>query len=161
MFTEVDPRMFVHVATPNRSLGLDARRWLLVAIAVNTLGIASFVAALGAWPVLPFAGLEVALVALAFHVLALHDGDYERLEVAEHEVRYEARFGREVTRFAANPAWARVRMASRGECCALWLVYRGHSVALGKLLTDEGRRQLAAGLRGRLPVEPIRDSQNI
>ena len=31
MFAEVDPRMFVHVATPNRSLGVDARRWVLVA----------------------------------------------------------------------------------------------------------------------------------
>src|SRR5436309_8310705 len=123
MLAEVDPRLFVHVATPNRSLGLDARRWVLAAIAVNTLGIAAFVAALGAWPVLPFAGLEVALVALAFHVLGRHDGDFERLEVSEHEVRYEARFGREETRFTANRAWARVEMAGRGERCTLRLWY--------------------------------------
>src|SRR3954470_933072 len=152
MLAEVDPRMFVHVATPNRSLGLDARRWVLAAIAVNTLGIACFVAALGAWPVLPFAGLEVALVALAFHVLGRHDGDYERLEVGEHEVLYEARCGRQVTRFLANRAWARVQVASRGERFAMWLVYGGRSVALGTLLTDEGRRQLAAALRSRLTV---------
>jgi uncharacterized membrane protein len=152
MFAEVDPRMFVHVATPNRSLGVDARRWVVVAIAVNTLGIAGFLAALGAWPVLPFAGIEVALVAVAFHVLGQHDGDYERLEIGEHEVRYDARFGREETRFRANRAWARVEVVSRGECCALWLLYGGRSVALGKLLTDEGRRQLAAALRSRLPV---------
>src|SRR3954469_8464919 len=141
MLAEVDPRMFVHVATPNRSLGLDARRWVLAAIAVNTLGIATFVAALGAWPVLPFAGLEVALVAYAFHVLGRHAGDYERLEVGEHEVRYEARSGGEFTGFMANRWWARVRVASRGECFAMWLVYGGRSVALGKLLSDEGRRQ--------------------
>jgi uncharacterized membrane protein len=152
MLAEVDPRMFVFVATPNRSLGLDARRWVLVAIAVNTLGIATFVAALGAWPVLPFAGLEVALVAVAFHVLGRHDADYERLEVGEHAVVYEARYGRDVARFEANRAWARVRVASRGERFALWLVYGGRSVALGRLVTDEGRRQLAGALRSRLPV---------
>lgn len=149
---EVDPRQFVHVATPNRSLGVNARRVVLGAIALNTMGIATFVAWLGAWPVLPFAGLEVALVALAFHVLGRHDADYERLEVDEHEVRYESRFGSEVARFTAHTAWARVEMRSRGERCALRLVYAGRSVALGRLLTDEGRRQLAASLRGRLAV---------
>lgn len=149
---EVDPRQFVHVATPNRSLGVDARRWVLGAIALNTMGIATFVAWLGAWPVFPFAGLEVALVAIAFHVLGRHDADYERLEVGEHEVTYESRFGSEVARFDALTAWARVEMRSRGERCDLRLVYAGKSVPLGRLLTDEGRRQLAAALRRRITV---------
>ena len=152
MYAEVDPRLFVHVATPNRSLGVRARRWVLCAIAANTLGIATFVAWLGAWPVFPFAGLEVALVALAFHVVGLHDADYERLEVGEHEVTYESRFGSEVTRFTAHTAWARMEFRSRGERCALRLLYAGKSVALGRLLTDEGRRQLAAALRRWIPV---------
>ena len=152
IYAEVDPRQFVHVATPNRSLGVNGRRLVLGAIAMNTMGIATFVAWLGAWPVFPFAGLEVALVALAFHVLGRHDADYERLEVGEHEVRYESRFGSEVSSFTAHAAWARVEMRSRGERCTLRLVYAGRSVALGRLLTDEGRRQLASALRRRLPV---------
>jgi uncharacterized membrane protein len=152
MFAELDPRTFVHVATPNRSLGVAGRRWVLGAIAANTLGIAAFVTALGAWPVMPFAGLEVALVALAFRILGRHDADYERLEVGEHEVRYEVREAQTVTTFVANRAWARIEVASRGERFALRLVYAGRSVALGRLLSDEGRRQLAAALRGRLPV---------
>ena len=160
MFAEADPRMFVHVATPNRSLGVDARRWVLAPSPSNTLGVATFVAALGAWPVLPFAGLEVALVALAFHVLGLHDGDYERLEIGEHEVRYEARCGRDLSRFTANRAWARVEVVDRGERCAVRIAYGGRSVALGKLLTDEGRRHLAAALRNRLPVARNQGSRN-
>ena len=151
MHAEVDS-LFRFVATPNRSLGLHARRWVLGAIALNTLGIATFVAWLGAWPVFPFAGLEVLLVALAFHVLGRHDADYERLEVGEHEVRYESRYGSEVMRFTALTAWARVEITGRGERCALRLLYAGRSVALGRLLTDEGRRQLAAALQRRLPV---------
>ena len=151
MHAEVDS-LFRFVATPNRSLGLHARRWVLGAIALNTLGIATFVAWLGAWPVFPFAGLEVLLVALAFHVLGRHDADFERLEVGEPEVRYESRYGSEVMRFTALTAWARVEITGRGERCALRLLYAGRSVALGRLLTDEGRRQLAAALQRRLPV---------
>ena len=44
MYAEVDPGLFVHVATPNRSLGVNARRWVLGTIALNTMGIATFVA---------------------------------------------------------------------------------------------------------------------
>ena len=151
-FAEVAPRRYVHVATPNRSLGVVGRRWVLGAIAVNTFGIASFAAWLGAWPVMPFAGLEVALVAAAFHVLGRHDRDYERLEVDEHEVRYETRIADRVTRFQANRSWARVEVVNRGDCCTLRLLYAGRSVALGRLLSDEGRRQLAEALRGRLAL---------
>ena len=31
------------------------------------------------------------VVAFAFHVLARHDADYERIVIGEHEVRVEAR----------------------------------------------------------------------
>ena len=48
---------------------------------------------------MPFAGLEVALVALAFRVLGRHDADFERLEVGDHEVTVEARNAALHTRF--------------------------------------------------------------
>jgi len=147
MFLDADPPPFVHVSSPNRSLGLAARRWVFAAIAVTTLGVATFAAAFGAWPVLPFAGLEVALVALAFRVLSRHDADYERLEIGEHEIRWEAREARRVVRFVAHRPWARVEMASRGERCTLRLEYAGRAVALGRLMSDEGRRELARTLR--------------
>src|SRR3954463_1645170 len=131
MFVELDPRTFVHVATPNRSLGVAGRRWVLGAIAANTLGIAAFVTALGAWPVMPFAGLEVALVALAFRVLGSHDADYERLEIGEHEVRWEVREASRIERFVAHRPWARVEMRSSGDRCTLRLAYAGRTVALG------------------------------
>jgi uncharacterized membrane protein len=152
MFAEVDPPPFVHVTKPNRSLGPVARRWALAAIAATTLGVAGAAAAFGAWPVMPFAGIEVALVALAFRVLAMHDADFERLEVGAAEVSIEARSARVHTRFVARRPWARVVMLSRGGRCTLGLAYAGRTVPLGRMLTDEGRRQLAENLRGRLPV---------
>lgn len=151
MFDAQSPA-FVHVSRPNRSLGLEARRWAFAAIAGTTLGIASFAAAIGAWPVLPFAGLEVGLVALAFRVLERHDADYERLEVGDHEIRWEAREATRFVRFVAHRPWARVEVRCRGESCTLSLRYAGKAVEIGRLLSDEGRRQLAGTLRGRIPV---------
>jgi uncharacterized membrane protein len=151
MSVEVDPP-FVHVSRPNRSLGPAARRWVLLAIAATPLGIGAGAAAFGAWPVMPFAGLEVALVALAFRVLGNHDADYERLEVGVHEVTVEARDAAIHTRFVAHRQWARVVLRERGGRCTLGLAYAGRTVPLGRMLSDDGRRALAERLRARLTV---------
>lgn len=152
MAPSVDPPPFVHLSRPNRSLGIVARRWVLGMIAATTLGVAAGAMAFGAWPVMPFAGLEVAFLAFAFRVLGQHDADFERLEVGEHEVRLEARDASRHTRFVAHRPWARVEMAGRGTRCTLRLAYAGRTVPLGRMLSDEGRRQLAEKLRGRIPV---------
>jgi uncharacterized membrane protein len=146
------PPPYVHLSVPNRSLGPAGRRWVLGAIAATTFGVAAGAAALGAWPVMPFAGLEVALVAFAFRVLGKHDADFERLEIGEHEVRVESRDAHSVTRFVGNRSWARIVVRERGERCTLRLAYAGRMVPLGKLLSDEGRRRLAEELRGRVRI---------
>jgi uncharacterized membrane protein len=148
----VESPPYVHLSIPNRSLGIVARRWVLAGVAATTLGVAAGATAFGAWPVMPFAGLEVALLVLAFRVLAKHDADFERLEVRDHEVRVEARDAARVTRFVAHRPWVRLVVATRGARCTLRLAYAGRSVPVGRMLSDEGRRQLAESLRGRLAV---------
>lgn len=157
MFAEADPPAYVHLSTPNRCLGIAARRWVLAAIGATTLGIAAGAAALGAWPVMPFAGVEVALIALAFRVLARHDADFERLEVGSREVRIEAREARRFVRFVARRPWARLVVAERGARCTLGLAYAGRTVPLGRMLSDEGRRRLAERLRGRIPLRELEE----
>ena len=122
------------------------------AFAVTALVVCVFAAAVGAWPVMPFAGLELAGLALAFRMLSRHDADFERLEVGEDEIRWEARDAERHTCFVAHRPWARVEMRDRGSRCTLCLAYAGRRVPLGRLLSDEGRRSLAESLRGRLPV---------
>ena len=153
----MDPPPYVVVTTPNRSLGIAARRWALAAIAATTLGIGAGAAALGAWPVMPFAGLEVALVALAFRMLARHDADFERIEVGSREVRVEAREACSFTRLVASRPWARIEVSRRGARCTLALAYGDRAVPLGRMLSDEGRRQLAERLRGRIPLRETRE----
>jgi len=121
-------------------------------IATTTIGISCALAVVGAWPVMPFAGLEVLLVAVAFRLVQRHDADFERLTIGEHEVRVEARAARCETRFVAHRPWARVVVRESGRHCSLALAYRGRSEPLGRLLSDEGRRALAVKLRGRIAV---------
>lgn len=156
MFAEVDPLPYVHLSTPNRSLGVQARRWVLLGLAATTLGVAAGAMALGAWPVIPFAGLEVAGLVVAFRVLRRHDADYERLEVGEHEIRLEWNEAGQAARFVAHRPWARVLMACRGDRCSLRLAYAGRTVAIGRMLSDEGRWRLADELRGKLPFRETR-----
>lgn len=152
MSPEAASPRYVHHSVPNRSLGAAGRRWCLGAIAAGTLGVACFAAAMGAWPVMPFAGLEIALVAAAFGLMGRHDGDFERLEIGEHEVRLERCEARSLVRFTAHRPWARVVMSERGTRCSLGLAYAGRTVPLGRLLSDEGRRALAVELRARITV---------
>lgn len=152
MFAELDPPPYVHLSTPNRSLGVEARHWVLAGIAAPTLLVGVGATALGAWPVMPFAGLEIALVALAFRELGRHDADFERLEIGGHEVRVEAREAQRVTQFVAHLPWARVVVGERGTRCTLRLAYAGRTVPLGRMMSDEGRRRFAESLRGRIAV---------
>jgi uncharacterized membrane protein len=101
---------------------------------------------------MPFAGLEIALLVFAFHLVRQHDADFERLEIGEHEVRVECRDARSVTRFIAHRPWARIVVRDRGARCTLGLAYAGRTVPVGRLLSDEGRRKLANELRGRIAV---------
>lgn len=152
MFPAADPPPYVHLSVPNRSLGAAGRRWMIGLLALTTFGPAAAAASIGAWPVMPFAGLEVGLVALAFRIVGLHDGDFERIEIGAHEVRVEAREARRVTHFVAQRQWARVVLNDHGSGCSLRLEYAGKSVPLGRLLSDEGRRYLAKRLRGWVAV---------
>jgi uncharacterized membrane protein len=154
----VDSPPYVLHTTPNRSLGLAARRRVLAAIAATTLVIAAAATAIGAWPVMPFAGLEVVLLVIAFRMLASHDRDFERLEIGRDEVRLEAREARCFTRLVARRPWANLVVARRGERCTLRLAYGARAVPVGRMLSDDGRRRLAESLRGRIPLRESKET---
>lgn len=57
----------VIVARPNHSSNWRNNRLALIAIAIPSLGAALAFALLGAWPILPFAGLEIAALGAALY----------------------------------------------------------------------------------------------
>jgi len=141
------------MAVPNRSLGPHGRTACLASLAFLPIALGAVATVfLGAWPVLPFAGLEVAVLAYAFRWIAYHDGDYERLEIAGRRVRIESRSGAKVESFEGHAPWARLVVRDRPGRCELQLRYAGKSVDIGRMLTDERRRLWAAELGRRMPV---------
>jgi uncharacterized membrane protein len=134
----------------NDSLSPSGRRWFFGSILVVSFGIATAWALKGAWYVLPFAGLEMAVLYLALVVLARHGEDHEVITIEGDRVVVErTRMGKTV-RHEFNRHWARVVLAGAGSKSALWMRSHGREVEIGEFLTDEQREAAAIDLRRRL-----------
>ncbi|MGH8711766.1 MAG: DUF2244 domain-containing protein, partial [Burkholderiales bacterium] len=66
-------------AKRNNSLSTSGRYLVFGFIFIVSFGISMAFAAFGAWPVLPFAGLEMLVLFLAFRYIERRSDDYERL----------------------------------------------------------------------------------
>ncbi len=95
-----------------RNCSISPRGLLLVfaLLAALALGIASVFAALGAWLILPFAGLELALLGAAFWLTARHATDYERIERSRDRLTVDVSEAEQLRRFELDARRARVRV---------------------------------------------------
>ena len=128
-----------------RQLALVLASLVAVSFAIG-LGFAAY----GLWMVLPFVGLELMAVALAFVCYGRHAADYECLDVHNGELRLERADGtRLITR--AWPVFAtRVDLVAAEGVLAhphVYLSVRGERTEVGRLLPDERRLDLARELK--------------
>ena len=138
------------VIRPNRSLTRRQLQLAFAAIAAVCLGIASAFAAIGLWPVLPFAGLEVLVVGAGFYLSAVGGRETEIVSVERDTVAVEKGGLKSRERHELNRAWLQVRLLpSRLRWYPSRLVLRSHGndVELGGFLNEDERRQLAGELR--------------
>lgn len=119
-------------------------------LACVTLTIAVVFAAFGAWMVLPFAGLEVVALILAFDWLARHATDSESLEIRGDAVRLAVREQSQTRHYELNRAWARVVVDARASSVRLALRSHGREIEVGRYLDAGGKRHLARELKSRL-----------
>jgi uncharacterized membrane protein len=138
------------VAQRNNSLSRSERQWVLGFICAASGFVALGFAAFGAWPVLPFAGLEMAVLYWAFRYIDRHAGDYERLEISGDRVVMEVCEGGVVRLMEFNRQWARVVMTDSQGRGRLALRSHGREVEFGRHLTHEARERVARELRQRL-----------
>ena len=138
----------------NRSLSPAGRVVFLALIFSNILIVAAGFALVGAWLILPFAGIEMAALAAAFYFISLRDGDFERVTIDDHAVRVEASDRGNASRVEFNRTWAQLvrRMDRRGRGCQLALRSHGVEVAIGRLMNDEQRLSWSRELAGRLRI---------
>ncbi len=139
------------VARPNRSLTPTARRRLIGGVVLLSLVVSGGFALAGAWLVAPFAGLELLVLFFALRAIARHDASFESIRLEGRQLIVTRRLpdGDLTQRFHAG--WARVSLdAAPGADPLLCIRAHGQGVALGRLMTPDQRRQLAADLRQRL-----------
>lgn len=142
---------FALITRRNNSLSAAGRCLVFGSIVAVSMGIAAaFALFCGAWPVLPFAGIEMAALYMAFRHIGRHATDYERVAVDGDRVDVEVFEGGRSARFGFNRCWTQVVCAGDGSRLALRS--HGRELEIGRHMSGEQRlglaRRLRQGLRG-------------
>jgi uncharacterized membrane protein len=143
---------FLLVARRNNSLSSAGRTIVLGSLVLLSFAISLAFAYLGAWLVLPFAGVEMAVLVLAFRYVERHAGDFESIEIKGERVLVEKWETGRVSRFEFNRHWAQVVLHRAGPVSRPTLALRSHGreVQFGEHLTEEQRVAVARTLRDQL-----------
>lgn len=154
----------VHTAASDSGFNLTVRRncsisprdlsRLFGAVVFVSFGIAAGFACVGAWMILPFAGLEMLALAAAFCVNGRHATDYERIALAEGRLVVEQRDVERLAHHEFNPAWVRVSESRLGMQYRLLLRSHGTEFEIGRHLSPPQRVSLGKRLRARLVESP-------
>ena len=134
---------------PHCSLSPRGARIFFAAVCLPTFAIAGAATVLGFWPILPFAGAEMLLLAWALYTNMQRRHEHETIDVSETQVVVEYSRG-ETKRFVFPRHWAQVKIRrpksplQRGR---LVIESHGRSIEVGQFLSEEDRQRLAAELR--------------
>lgn len=128
--------------TPRQALGFFA------SLCIVSFAVAGYFVSRGLWPVLPFAGLEMALLGWALAASLKRRGYTQSITVNDREVEVVTRDERGERSACFPRHWARVRLVrARGwHPSRLLIESQGRACEVGALLTEEERRGLHARL---------------
>ena len=135
-----------------RSLGATGFAVLMAAvIAINTIVGGAFYL-LGAWPVLGFCGLDIALIYLAFKANYRSGRLSEAIDLTPALLTLTRVHPSGISeRIEFNPYWVRVRLAEQTDGRnELKLTSHGQEVKFARFLSDDERRDFAGSLAGAL-----------
>ena len=142
-----DAGEYVSIVRRNNSLSSSGRLRVFGFLLAVSVGIATgFSLIFGAWPIVPFAGIEMAVLFAAFRYMERHAGDYERITIRGAQVEVEVQDGSKVMRRDMNRHWAQVVRA--GDRVALRS--HGREVEIGRHLPEEQRLTLACQIEREL-----------
>jgi len=135
---------------PNCSLTGHAAAIFFGTIAFVTLGIAMLFVVQGYWPVLPFAGLEMLVLAWALGASLRRRDRRERILVSDDQIAIETAVRGELTHVVFSRHWARIKLRAPFYALhpsRLVIESHGRSVEVGGFLNEEERRRLALRLK--------------
>ena len=137
------------VVRRNNAIAPLANVKLLIVMAVLTLIVALSFVQIGAWLVLPFAGLELLAFAVAFHFLTLHANDFESITIVDETVIVEKYTLKKSTKAVFQLYWAQVNLRKKANGMnALFVGSHGKEVEFGRgFINDEQRSTLVKEIR--------------
>jgi len=143
---------FERVLSPHRSLPPRGFYLLMLTLGLISFAIGVAFISIGAWPVIGFFGLDVALVYIAFRLNYRGARRTETIRLAGDTFtveRVSVRGERRMWRF--QPFWVRVILEEREEDRNRLLVAsHGRSLVIGDFVTAAARRELATSIRDAL-----------
>ncbi len=160
LFSSVASRLQRIEIAPNCSLSPRGALLFFGSICTVSFGVASLWVARGLWPVLPFAGLEMALLAWALSVSLKRREHRETITISDSDVRIESRDASHYVEVVFPRHWARVtlrRPDSPLHPSRLTIESHGRRCEIGSFLTEQERRGLAQHLTrliGRINESP-------
>lgn len=122
---------------------------LFVALSVQAVFIGTAFTLMGAWMILPFAGIEVVVAAALSLWFYRHRDDSELVIVDDDRVQVIKRWGGGETSHDFPRYWVRVRFerSRRSGSGRLWIGSHGNFVALGDYINDGDRAHVARALK--------------
>lgn len=142
------PVLFDAVLSPHRSLPPSGFAIVMLLLAGGSFCVSIAFVLLGAWPVTPFFGVDVALVYLAFRASYRQARLREELRLTEERLTVDRVGVRgERRRWQFQPFWLRVTLEEKDENTnRLVLTSHGRSLVVGSFLGPAERRGVAAAL---------------
>jgi uncharacterized membrane protein len=147
------PKVANFVLHPHRSLSPYGFLILMTTISVISFILGMTFLMMGAWPVMGFFGLDVALIYCAFKWNYRSGRIYETIALSPEILkltRVHPSGKRE--EFDFNPYWTRVRCTTDRPDgrTSLRMAAQGKEILFGQFLTDDERREVADALTGAL-----------
>jgi len=155
-----DLTRFRAVLTPHRSLGPKGFTVLMAAVCAISFGTGLLFYMIGAWPVMGFMGLDVALIYVAFKLNFRALRLYETVDLTEEALtvtRVEPSGKAQSWNF--NPYWVRLSlMPRRGRSTELSIASHGKRLVFASFLTDTEREDFALALSSALSLGKSSDA---
>ena len=151
---QTNPKTWRATLTPHRSLSLQGFLILMTVFIGLNLTAGLFFYVIGAWPVVGFMGLEVALVWWAFHVNFADARRAEHIEITAHELvlmRLAERQPPREQRFLRR--WVRVELEENRErelIGPLYLRFRGRRTEIASFQGGHERQAFSRALKAAL-----------
>jgi uncharacterized membrane protein len=139
---------FDAVIHPYRSLGPRGLKAVFIALIAMNAAAAALLLFLGGWPVLPFMGLDVLAVYVAFRFSYAQARAYERVTINGEKLvveQVDAKGGRQAFEFPSY--WVGVWFEGDDEHATVTLRSHGRALVVGSYLAPFERKAFAEALR--------------